>query len=92
MGSPDSYILLYDAELNVIGLQAAKLNVTRNAYPAKANGDRGGRRIYAARMMREFNLYMSDSAWFPRCYIDRDGTLILDLNDVRSVRKNGRPY
>jgi hypothetical protein len=92
MGSPDSYVLLYDRELNVVGLQPARLNVTKNAYPAKPNGDRGGRRIYAARMMREHNLYLSESAWFPRCYIDHTGTLILELNDVRAVRKNGKPY
>ncbi len=92
MGSPDSYVLFYDADLNVVGLQAAKLNVTKNAFPAVSNGDRGGRRIYAARMMREHNLYMSETAWFPRCYIDHTGTLILELNDVKPVRRNGRAY
>jgi hypothetical protein len=92
MGSPDSYLLLYDEDLNVVGMQPARLNVTKNAFPAALIDKRGGRKIYAGRMMREHNLYMSETAWFPRCYIDHTGTLILELNDVRPVRRNGRPY
>lgn len=92
MGSPDSYLLLYDADLNVVGLQPARLAVTKNAYPVLHKGYRGGFRIFAQRMMREHNLYLCETAWFPRCFIDSSGTLILELNDVRPTRKNGKKY
>jgi hypothetical protein len=92
MGSPDSYLLLYDADLNVVGLQPARLAVTKNAYPVLDKGYAGGFRIFAQRMMREHNLYLSETAYFPRCFIDSSGTLILELNDVRPVRKNKRGY
>ena len=92
LGSPDSYLLLYDADLNVVGLQPARLAVTKNAYPAIDKGFKGGIRIFAQRMMREHNLYLSETAWFPRCFIDGSGTLILELNDVRPTRRNARKY
>ena len=91
MGSPDSYLLLYDADLNVVGLQPARLNVTKNAYPTVETPKRtGGCRIYAQRMMREHNLHLDATAWFPRCFIDSSGTLILELNDVRPVSRHNR--
>jgi hypothetical protein len=93
MGSPDSYVIVYDEEMNILGLQAARLNVTKNAYPASPRGKHGGMRIYAHRLIREFNLYLNETAMFPRCFIDHAGTLILDLNDVRpATRKRKKKY
>jgi hypothetical protein len=85
MGSPDSYLILYDADLNMLGLQAARLNVTKNAYRTHARGNSGGRRIHAARLIREFNIYVSETVLFPRCFIDDTGTLILNLNDTKAA-------
>ena len=91
MGSPDSYIILYDEDINTLGLQPGRLNVTKNAYPALERGNRGGRRIHAHRLIREFNIYVSETARFPRCFIDDSGTLILELNDVKpAARKRSR--
>ncbi len=87
MGAPDSYQIVYDADLNVLGLQPARLNVTKNAYPAVPHGTRGGRRIWAHRLIREFNIHVSETAYFPRCFIDHTGTLILELNDVKPAGK-----
>ena len=44
LGSPDSYVLLYDRERDVIGLKPALLGVEKNAYPARVRGRYGGRR------------------------------------------------
>jgi len=92
MGSPGSYLLLYDADLNVVGLQPARLAVTKNAYPVLHKGYQGGFRIFAHRLMREHSLYLSETVYFPRCFIDGSGTLILELNDVRPARKDRRGY
>lgn len=92
MGEPDSYLLMYDRDLNVIGLQPARLAVIKNAYPAIDRGKFGGRCIYAHRMMREFSLYIDQTARFPRAYIDHTGTLILELNDVKPVSYKSRDY
>lgn len=92
LGSPDSYLLLYDADLSVLGLQPARLAVTKNAYPIVVRDSRGGSRIFAQRMMREHSLYLDETVWFPRCFIDSSGTLILELDDVRATRKNKRGY
>ena len=90
LGEPDSYLLLFDRKLNVLGVQPARLAVTKNAYPALERGSRGGRVMHGHRMMREFNLYLSETVWFPRCFIDESGTLILELNDVRQATKKKR--
>lgn len=90
MGSPDSYLLLYDADLNVLGLQPARFAVTKNAYPVTIRDRRGACRIFAQRMIREHSLYLDETVWFPRCFIDSSGTLILELNDVRATRKSKR--
>ncbi len=93
MGEPDSYLIVYDADLNTLGLQPARLNVTKNAYPASSHGTRGGKRLYAHRLIREFNLYLSETALFPRCFIDHTGTLILELDDVKpAARKRKKKY
>ncbi len=92
MGDPDSYRLLYDADRNVVGLAPARLNVTKNAYPANIHGKTGARRIFAGRMMREHGLYLAETALFPRCFIDSSGMLILELNDVKPARRKKSKY
>jgi len=92
-GLPDSYAIFYDEDRNTLGLQAARLNVTRNAYAVNPRGNHGGMRIFAHRLIREFNLYLTETVVFPRCFIDHTGTLILELNDVRpATRKRKKKY
>jgi hypothetical protein len=92
MGSPDSYLILYDSDLNILGLQAARLNLTKNAYRTHSRGNSGGCRLHAARLIREFNIYVSETALFPRCFIDDSGTLILNLNDTKpaAMKRGGK--
>lgn len=87
MGSPDAYVIVHDPDLNVLGLQTAKLNVTKNAYPIHARGPHGGQVIHAHKLIRDFNLFVSETMYFPRAFIDHSGTLILELNDVRPATK-----
>ena len=90
LGSPDSYLLLFDVERNVIGLRPANAAVEKNAYPARRRGRYGGRRIRALRMMREFGVQIYETVRFHRCQLDNSGILILDLRDTRPAGKRRR--
>ena len=96
LGSPEAYLLLYEEDLHMIGLQPANLAVSKNAYPALERGRHGGRRINGYRLIREFGIHLDETARFPRCVIDYAGTLILDLKDVvpaaRKKKKNTYGY
>src|SRR5687768_6104300 len=87
LGAPDSYLLLFDRERSVIGLRPARAAVERNAYPARDRGRHGGKRVRGYRLCREFGIRVAQTVRFHRCQLDNDGTLILDLNDVRIVSK-----
>lgn len=89
LGAPDSYLLLFDRERSVIGLRPASSAVYRNAYPARDRGQHGGKRIRGYRLCREFGITVEHTVRFHRCQLDKDGVLILDLNDVR-VASRGR--
>lgn len=85
LGSPDSYLLLFDRERSVIGLRPARLALERNAYPARDRGRHGGKRVRGYRLCREFGIRVPQTVRFHRCQLDNDGVLILDLQDVRIV-------
>ena len=87
LGSPDSYVLLFDKGRNVIGLRPARLGIDKNAYPARERGRHGGRRIRGYRLCREFGIRIARTVRFHRCQMDNRGILILDLGEVRAVEK-----
>jgi hypothetical protein len=81
LGSPDAYLLLFDRERRVIGLQPSNSAVEKDAYPARPRGKHGGRRIRGYRLCREFGITLDRTVRFHRCQLDNSGTLILDLYD-----------
>jgi len=87
LGSPEACVLLYDRDTNVVGLRPANKALDKDAYPVAPKGTHGGQRIYAHRLIHEFGIYLSETVRFPRCIIDREGTLILDLKDVQPAMK-----
>lgn len=90
LGSPDSYVLLYDRDRHVIGMRPARLVREKNAYPARVKGKHGGRRIRAYRLCREFGIEIFETVRFHRCQIDNNGILILDLKDTRPAQRKRR--
>lgn len=90
LGSPDSYLLLFDRERQVIGLRPARLSIERNAYPAKDRGRHGGKRIRGYRLCREFGITVPETVRFHHCQLDNSGVLILDLDDTRPVRQRSK--
>lgn len=87
MGAPAGYVLLFDRERMCIGLRPANPEKSRMAYPARPRGDHGGRRIRASRLLNEFGLRIPVTLRFPRAQKNKDGILILDLNDTEPVTK-----
>ena len=85
MSEPEAYMLLFDRQNNTIGLDPAA-RATPDAYPAAPNGRHGGRQIRAYRLLRRFDIPISDTIRF-RPEIDDDGVLILDLRTAVPVRR-----
>src|SRR5687768_16163756 len=90
MGSPDSYLLLYDRERDVIGLRPARLSVEKNAYPSRPRGRHGGQRIHGYRLCREFGITIYETRRFHHCQLDNNGVLILDLKDTVPAQNKKR--
>jgi hypothetical protein len=78
LGSPDAFLVLYDAPNNTIGLKPTR-PAMRNAYPAGVAGRHGGRRVNAYRLMTEHGIRVDQTLYFPEAEIDEDGILVLNL-------------
>ena len=91
MGSPDGYLLLFDRATRTIGLKAARMGVDKNAYRAcrKAGSSHKNRTICARPLCREFAIAVEKTVVFHTCRIDRDGVLLLELDEARP--RNVRP-
>ena len=92
MGSPDGYLLLFDRANRTIGLKAARLGVDKNAYRAGRQGDASHkhRTIFVRPFCVEFGIAVEKTVVFQNCEIDRDGVLILDLNNVNTITPGRR--
>ncbi len=87
--SPQAVHLLYDKELQSIGVRAAHPG-QKNAFRLTERGSFGGRRIRGHKMMKDFGIYISETVQFPRCHINRDGIMILSLLDTRPISRKRR--
>jgi hypothetical protein len=82
LGEPVAYVIMFDRFNKRIGLKPAKPG-ERHAYPARKYGKRGARIIRVNRLVREFGIRPPDTIEFQDPKIDLDGTLILDLRNIR---------
>jgi hypothetical protein len=89
LGAPEAYLIVYDRNLHVLGLQPSRRGA-KNSYPAMEAGNFGGRKILAFRILRQWSLYVHETIRFPRCFIDHSGTLILDMKDVMPCGRGNR--
>jgi hypothetical protein len=88
LGSPDGVSLMYDRRRSTIGVTAAKLN-EQGAYRLRQKQRKFTGHIISARnFCKRFNIFPDETLAFPAADVNNDGILILDLNDVRSVKKN----
>jgi hypothetical protein len=87
LGQADAVVLMYDSRRSVIGLQRAPLD-RPNAFRLKRKA-RGyeGRLVYAANFCRANSICPDETLRFAAPVVNKDGILLLDLNDVVSVKK-----
>jgi len=82
LGEPKAFVLLFDRTNRRIGLQPAALS-TRDAYPVKASGRCGAKKLHAYRLIREYRIDLPATVKFPEADIDDDGILRLDLRTAQ---------
>lgn len=88
LGEPDSVVLMYDRRRSTIGITRAPSS-RQNAFrlKRKERNRNGSRMLYAANFCRFYSISPEETLAFTAPEIDKNGVLILDLNEVKSVRK-----
>lgn len=87
LGSPDGVSLMYDSRQSVIGVKASPLNQRSSYLLRKKQKKYGGLVITAKNFCKRFGIYPTETLAFTAAEVDKDGILILDLNEVKSVGK-----
>ncbi len=88
IGGPDAVTLMYDRRRSIIGILPSALN-RQQSYPLRTKDKRTsqGRCINAMNFCRHYGIKPSETLAFLSPEVNRDGILVLDLNEVRSVKK-----
>ena len=89
LGDPDAVQLMFDRKQSVIGILRTSIE-KKGAYrlQKKAVGrPTSGRYFYAVSFCRKFKIHPKETTLFTDAQINRDGILILDLNQVVSAKK-----
>ncbi|HMT08638.1 MAG TPA: hypothetical protein PKA82_11590 [Pyrinomonadaceae bacterium] len=81
LGEPEAVQLLYDRDSHTIGLKPVGSDAD-HAFPVRPRGNRGGYRIRANRLMREFGISLDETLMFRNTIRDRNGIMILNINDT----------
>ena len=86
MGEPDAVTLMYDRRRSTIGLKRSPLD-KQNAYRLKRKNKSSGRIIYISHFCRNYSICPDETLAFVATEVNKDGVLILDLNEVRPARR-----
>ena len=86
LGDPERFELYYDRATNSIGIKPSN-TLSKFSQKGSAHGPRGGKRIRAFRLLRQFQINMDASVRFLRPEIDDDGMLVLDLRQTTPARR-----
>ena len=90
LGRPDLVVLMYDRRRSTVGIAAAtRSNPAAFRLKKKELNGYGSRVLYASNFCRKFAIRPDETLHFPAAEVDNAGVLVLDLNEVRSVRKTG---
>ena len=82
MGSPEAFVIFFDATNRRIGLKPAHKS-TRNAYPARVSNRAGAKMVRGHRLTREYRIDLPQTVRFYDADIDEDGILVLDLRTAK---------
>jgi len=88
MGEPNSVVMMYDRRRSIIGIKRADAS-RHNAFRLKQKElqKSGGRVLYASNFCRFYAIRPEETLAFTAAEVDKQGVLILNLNEVKSVRK-----
>lgn len=88
LGEPELVALMYDRRRSTIGIAPAPPG-RHNAFRLKRKEllRSGGRVLYASNFCRFYAIQPDETLTFTAAEIDKQGVLVLDLNEVKSVRK-----
>lgn len=85
LGPPDAVALMYDARNRIIGLKATEAT-QKHAFRLRRSYNRSlGRQIAAVPFLRHHKILPTESIGFLDPKINRDGILLLDLNETYIV-------
>jgi len=88
LGRPDLVVLMYDRRRSTVGIAAAtERNPGAFRLKRKELNGHGGRVLYASNFCRNFAICPDDTLRFTAAEVDKTGVLVLDLNEVKSVKR-----
>jgi hypothetical protein len=84
MGEPDAVVLMFDQVRNVIGMKRSPIE-RKNAFRLiRRAAHETGRMIYCANFCRHHKIVPAETIRFADPEVNKDGILILDLNQTES--------
>jgi hypothetical protein len=88
LGEPDGVALLFDKRRKIIGVMPAALN-KQHSYRLQPQW-RGSKskKIAAGNFCRKFGVKPTETIAFPNAEVNRDGILVLDLQQVKRVTRD----
>ncbi|MEQ1763973.1 MAG: hypothetical protein ABL984_12620 [Pyrinomonadaceae bacterium] len=89
LGDPDALQLMFDRKNGVIGMHRTSIE-KKGAYLLKRKSAQPGiasKCFYATSFCDKFKIRPKETMLFLDAHVNRDGILILDLNQVMSTRK-----
>ena len=85
IGNPDGVALLFDKRRQVIGVMPAALG-KKHVFRLRAKKGMGAARVINAKgFCRKFGIQPPETVAFTSAAVNRDGILLLDLNEVAAV-------
>jgi hypothetical protein len=86
IGDPDSVALSYDRRRSIIGIQAVPPS-RKSAFRLQRKSSGNGRTLAVGNFCRRFSIRPDQTYAFNSPSVNKDGILLLDLNNIRSVRR-----
>ena len=85
MGEPDAVVLYFDREKKAIGMQRSPID-RKSAFRLIRRAQESGRIIFATNFCRHHKIMPPATLRFTAPQVNKDGILILDLNDTVPAR------
>ena len=88
MGEPDAVTMMFDRRRSTIGIRRSPID-QKSAFrlKLKERSRSQGRMLYASNFCRLYHIRPDETLRFTGAEVNKDGILILDLNEVQSVKK-----